>query len=161
ANTTMKNLTIANGATLNIGANDLTVTGSLDAGHTIVGSGGSVLLTGVGSIKGKVNASVFVNGSYALAGADTVSGNFTVGAGGLRQARFNSLAVGGNFGPTSTGYLSMPNAAGIIVGTGDVSFGGATESGNLTAGVIQLSGNFSQTGVATSFAAGVNHAVHF
>src|SRR5205807_726135 len=51
--------------------------------------------------------------------------------------------------------------AGIITATGNVSFGGGSETGLLSAGVIQLGGNFAQTGGTTSFIGSGTHQVQF
>jgi hypothetical protein len=139
-NTTVKDLYIATGATLSTGGFVLTVTGNLDAGTTITG-GGTVNLTGTGTMKGRVNGNVNVTGTYTVVGPDSVGGSLTVGgaAGSLTIGAFE-VKVDGHFSTATNGVLNMTTAGGILTVLGDVGFGGGTN--NLTNGIVQLNGNF-------------------
>lgn len=158
ANATFAKVTIAPTATLNLAGFTLTITGSLDAGTTITGAG-SVNLTGTGTMKGKVVSDVVVTGTYSLAGLDSIVGNLTVSSAGQITLAGNTLAVTGNLSVTGVGAINMTNVADVMFVDGNASFGGS--SGTMSAGVLVIRGNFTQTGAANSFAPTAGHVTQF
>ena len=154
ANTTVKSLVVATGATLTLGANTLTVTGSLDAGNTIVGTGGSVLLTGSGTVRGAINAPVVVTGTYTLTNGSSWGSDLTVNGSGALTLGGKALSVGGNFVTGGSGTVVMTAAADTLNVTGNATFSGGDETGKLTAGELVVSGNLVQSTTATSLVAG-------
>lgn len=149
---TVKSLVVAPGATLTLGANNLTLTGSLDAGSTITSTGGVVQLTGAGTLKGTVTGDVQVTGTYTLSGADTVGGVLTVDTGTLGFGA-NALSVIGSFVTQNGGRIAMTQAAARLVVGGNATFTGGDETGQLTLGELAVAGNFTQGATATSFVA--------
>jgi hypothetical protein len=79
-----------------------------------------------------------------LAGATTLSGNFTIDEGTLILGG-KVLTVAGTFNVSSQGTLTMTNGADQVVVSGNTQFAGQDETGLLTAGVLDLKGNFTQT----------------
>ena len=153
------------GATLTLTSAAVTLTdnGAFDATGGILGAGNVVMSAIVGRpIKGIVTAAnVTISSTYSLNAAFTVIGNVTIGTGGLLNVNGNVLTISGTFATTGTGILQMGSAADGMTVNGNVSFGGGSESGQLTNGLLTVTGNFVQTGGATSFAAGALHQVVF
>ena len=156
---TLTNLTIAPSASLSILANNVTITGNLDAGTTIIGGGGTVVLAGTGTLQGTVNAPVSVTGTYSTSGTTTLGSSLALsGAGSLYVLQQTNVA--GNFSTAGTATLSM---GGTLWVSGNATFGGGDESGKLTTGGLILLGNFTQTNAGTGreFNAGPSHTVLF
>ncbi|HKV76138.1 MAG TPA: hypothetical protein VJN95_16590 [Gemmatimonadales bacterium] len=83
--------------------------------------------------------------SSALVGAVDVQGG-TLELGGMR------LNVTRSFRTTGSGTLSMTNVSSLLVIGGDAVFAGGATSTTLSAGTIQVGGNFTQAGGALTFA---------
>ncbi len=81
----------------------------------------------------------------AFVGAVDVQGG-TLSIGGQR------LNVTNSFRTTGSGTLTMNNAAGLLVIGGDAVFTGGATSTSLTAGTLQVGGNFTQGGGPLTFA---------
>jgi hypothetical protein len=162
ANITVAGLTLAAGAQLNTNGFTVDITGNLDAGTTIIG-GGTVNLTGTGTMKGVVVGNVNVTGTYTVTAADSVNGNLTVGTGGaLTIGGAGLVGVSGNFSTTGTGTLAMSSGTSQLLVWGSASFGGGSETGLITDGLIQLAGNLSGTsGGRYQATAGGNANVRF
>ncbi|MBI2409006.1 MAG: hypothetical protein HYV19_11950, partial [Gemmatimonadetes bacterium] len=136
----------------------LTLTGSLDAGTTIVGSGSVVLSGASGTLKGVINQPVTVTGAaYALSGVTQINGSLTVSSTGMLTIGGQTLTLIGNFATSGGGRLAMTNAADVVSIKGNATFAGGSESGFLTAGTLSLTGNFTATG--TTFAASGSHTL--
>jgi hypothetical protein len=153
ANTTVKAIYIADGATLNTGGFTLTVTGNMSAGNTIVGH---VTLTGTGTMQGHVTGNVNVMGAYTVVGPDSVGGSLTVGGSGSLTIGAHAVGVGGHFSTATSGVLVMTSAGSVLRVAGDVGFGGGNST--LTDGLIYLKGNFLG---ASGFAPSGNHLTMF
>ena len=165
ATATINGITINAGATLTLtsGAVTLNDNGGLDATGGILGTG-AVVVNGLvpRSIRGTMAATTLtLFGVYTQNGTLAVVGNVLINSGGSLVMNGNVTTVTGNFSVAATGTLTMTNAADVLTVGGAVSFGGASESGLLTNGLITLSGNFFQTNTATSFAASGSHQVVF
>lgn len=153
---TVKSVTIASGATLALGTNGLTVSGSLANSGTISGSG-TITMTGTGQLRGAVPTAVTLSGSTTIADATTVSSMTVSGALNLGVAHLkvtNSIATSGS------GTITMAAAADSLTVTGNITFGGGSQTSKLTAGKILLAGNFTQSGTITdAFRASGSHEV--
>ena len=111
------NLSIASGATVNMGPQSLTVAGNLTTtsagGNYFTITSGTLQVNGTSSIQGNITAS--------LAGTITLTGAMTV-----NTANLTISTVGGpiTFGSTVTGFAGTENLT-VNAGAGLVSFGGA------------------------------------
>lgn len=158
-------LTIQPGATLTTNDISVTVNGSLDAGGTLVGCcGDNIEMAGTGTLRGNFDqvflnvlagAVVTLNGSAQLTNSDVqVTGTLILGG--------HTLDIGTGSISTSngTGLLTMTNAADLVI-AGAANFSGGDETGKLTSGLMNLSGDFNQFagGSPFSFAASGNHTV--
>ncbi|HEV8409967.1 MAG TPA: Ig-like domain-containing protein, partial [Gemmatimonadaceae bacterium] len=116
---------------------------------------GTVDLNGTGNVLGLIAQNVTVSGTYsatssvAATASMSVSGSLTLGG--------HTVSVGTTFATTGTGTVTMTNAADQMFVAGNATFGGGNETGLLTAGTLQLSGNFSQTTSPTAFVATAPH----
>ena len=83
--------------------------------------------------------------------------------GGRLTLAGHTLQVAGNFATSGTGLLAMQLAADSLIVTGNATFDGGSESGNLTNGNLVIGGNFTQahTSSTASFVAGANHRTVF
>ena len=167
ADTAVRALTLAAGATLDHEGVNLTVNGSVDVGlgGSISGAGGRLNLYGTGAhtLRGAIGAARIDGGTYALAGGTQVTGQLDVYNG--------DLAIGG-FGLVSTGSLyigingtmTMTDPAGVADFAGTVTFNGTSTAGRLTAGTLRVAGDFEQLSSSggpedLSFAASGGHIV--
>ncbi len=147
ANASINDLVVESGATLDIGAFDLTATGDVDAGATIVGSG-TVVLTGSGvTLQGTV-PNLVVNGDVTLAAQTFVTANATVsGATAQLDLGADDLTVGADFAVDSDALLWMTDPSNVLVVGGHATFDGASTASptsTLTGGVIRVAGDFTQ-----------------
>jgi hypothetical protein len=150
-------LVIANGAVVTLDTSTLAVQGDFTNAGTLSdpASTSTLAFKGAGrSLAGSAAAALAtITGSYTLTGALQatnlqIQGSLTLG--GHRADVSASLATGG------LGIVAMTNAADTLSVAGDVGFAGGNTTGDLTAGVLLVGGNFAQTSVVTgaSFAAG-------
>jgi len=92
----------------------------------------------------------------------TVPGDLEVSGTGAVSIPTGTHTVTGNFRTTGSGTLQMQSADGLFVVQGNVTFAGGSTSTLLTAGTLQLKGNFAQSGsTTTAFAPSGNHIVQF
>ncbi|MDH4132759.1 MAG: hypothetical protein OEV95_13240, partial [Gemmatimonadota bacterium] len=161
---TTRNLTVQSGVILNLQSSALNVNGDLSApsATSFISSGGALNLLGSGRTLGGTLGSalpVNVSGSYTLTGR-TVVGNLSVtGATGSLTVGGQTLAITGNLSTTGSGVITMTNVLDSVIVTGNATFGGGSESGLLTAGVLSVGGSFSQLagGSAARFEASGTH----
>ena len=109
--------------------------------------------TSINSLTCKENLT-FSGGSFTIAGASTIDGSLTI-SGGPLTVNGQSLTVGGDLTVTISDAagdgLIMTNAADSMTVAGNVTFtqvfndSFATSTGNFTAGVLKVRGNFTQT----------------
>jgi hypothetical protein len=90
-------------------------------------------------------------GSFTLGSPLNVGGSLLVSGGTLVTAG-HPVAVTQNFATSGSGVLQMQSSADSLGVGGNASFGGGSTTGLLTAGLIDLKGNFAQSGNASSFA---------
>jgi len=107
----------------------------------------------------------FFIGNLTLAGATTVLGNVTVTAssGSVTNLIVNGqdLIIGGDLRTQATGVLTMTNGADSVVVTGNATFSGGNLGGRLTAGALDLHGNFTQSINATVYRPSGSHRTIF
>ena len=143
-------LTVATGATLTNNST-ISLSGSLDAGTTITGSGSVILAGSTGSLKGTINQAVNVTGaSYTLNGATNITGPLTISGTGKLAIGGQTLTLTGNLATSGGGRLSMTSASDNVQVSGDATFAGGIENGFLGAGALSVSGNFTATGATFS-----------
>ncbi|MFN8647189.1 MAG: hypothetical protein U0104_10515, partial [Gemmatimonadales bacterium] len=117
----------------------VTVTGSPAAQVT----GTSFLSAGTSGAKITLNGDVIIGGTAAFFSPNTG----------------DKWTINGNLSTTGGGTLVMNNVADTIEVNGNVSFGGGDETTSLTAGILNVSGNFTQTGPGTTFIGSGSHTV--
>ncbi|MFQ5665123.1 MAG: Ig-like domain-containing protein [Candidatus Binatia bacterium] len=144
----------------------LTASGSISAA-TIVGDG-TVVLTGAGVSVGGVLPNLTVKGAASIATSTTLAGNLTVQGGAARLTLSGqTVTVDGTFSTQARGVLAMADPASVLRVHGDAIFAGGNTVGLLTAGVLEVAGDFSQPSFlngfsrAASFAASGSHTVVF
>lgn len=115
---------------------------------TVPGASDSVLIP-VTALTPSLSANVAVGAVHINGGTLTINGHT------LTIAR--SLTTSGN------GKLVMTNAGDVVIVGGNATFGGGSTNGFLTAGTIQIQGNFAQLALTStqSFAATFPHTVFF
>ena len=110
-------LTLAPGASIDSNGQTLTVTGNLDAGNTITGTGTVVLTPGNATLSGSVPNLIINGGSHTLSGPVTVNGNLNIA--GPASLALDSFAL------SVTGRLSGSNVP-TITGPGPMTVGDVT-----------------------------------
>ncbi|WKW13206.1 Ig-like domain-containing protein [Pseudogemmatithrix spongiicola] len=128
------------------------------------GVGGRIALVGnatPGSVGGYLDCELRVrSGTFSLAANTLVArdqllidstGTLAVGE------RTLTLGEGVDLVVADSGLLQMTDAAGSVQAAADVTFGGRGSAGALTAGSLDVAGNFTQTGSSEAFAASNSH----
>jgi len=167
ANAVVNDLTVETGANLDVYTFTLTSSGNVSAGNTIVGTTGTLIMNGAAKVLSGNIPNLTVSGTVSLAGSTTVTGNLNLSnatvAGGVLDTYGQTLTV------TGQGKLKMINPLDMVTVNGNVTFSGGTSTGLLTAGVLNVKGNFTQSGTYNgvaynhmgSFAASGTHKVVF
>lgn len=173
----VRGLTVANGATLTLSANDtLTATGNVVVNGTIAGSTpndssivlrmatpDNITLAAAGTIATKL---VIANGGVALVDSVRVTGDSTGGVavvGGLLNLNGNRMNVTGSFSTLTSGRLQMQLPGDSLVVDENIFFDGGDTEGFLTDGTIIAARDFVQQNSSgtNAFAATSNHLVRF
>ncbi|MBK6422569.1 MAG: hypothetical protein IPF77_10195 [Gemmatimonadetes bacterium] len=137
------------------------------------GSSGPLLLNGSsafwnpsGAVTVNGNPAAQVTGTSFLSGGTsgakvTLNGDVIIGgtAAFFSPNTGDKWTINGDLSTTGGGTLVMNNVADTIEVNGNVSFGGGDESASLVAGILNVSGNFSQTGAGTTFIGSGTHTV--
>jgi alpha-tubulin suppressor-like RCC1 family protein len=146
-------------------ASSITTGGMRSAGGMSIAGTFSPTLTeffGSGTVvqPGLAYQNVLVTGQVSLGGTTTFAGDLTINripnqpAGNLTLAG-RRLNVGGDFrtgvGSDASGLLTMQNAADTLAIADDATFAGSPLVGTLTAGVLLVSGDFSQAYVGSNW----------
>jgi alpha-tubulin suppressor-like RCC1 family protein len=153
-----KSLTVNSGATLDLNGINFQAAGNVFADGSIVGTSAVAIATAA-QIRGNL-PSLILSGPVAAAGTISASGNLTVtGPTGDFDVSGQAVLIGGNLTTQASALLTMTNPADLVQVTGNGAFGGGDETGRLTAGVLQVMGDFSQTSGSdpTSFLASGTH----
>ena len=107
------------------------------------------------SLPATINGNIGFQQGITLDAPLTVNGNIGV-AGGVLSTNAQRLVVNGDLGTAGTGSISMISAADTIVVTGEAAFGGGSTEGLVTAGRLELLGNFSATQPGSFVASGTH-----
>lgn len=149
---TIRNLTLEDGAVLQIGTYTLTVTGNLMAGNTIEGDSGETRLTGVGTTFSGTVSNLAVVGQAFLDGDATTTGYLNIEAQGSLGLTGFTLETLGDLsvvtGDSGTGLLLNNDEDELYVG-GTARFSTAAQGtygteGNFTAGTMSFRGDLIQ-----------------
>ena len=163
ANASVRNLIVQSGATVSVGNFTLTATGNVLANGAISGAG-VLQLTGTGASLVGTLRNVTVSGTAKCVGPVTIMGDLTVTNGGDLDVHGQTVTVSGNFSiPSfSSATLTMQEAASVLSVGGSVFVDGGDTQGRLTAGVLEVGGNFASGSLnAHAFAASGTHLVVF
>jgi fibronectin-binding autotransporter adhesin len=144
-----RTITVQNGVTLSIGGNAV-------LGGTIAGPG-TVAMTGSGGLVSGVFPNLTIAAPYTLGGTLephgtlSIMADLTVGA--------NSINLFGNLSVSGSGRLVMTVPAAQVNVFGNAAFNGPSTVGTLTAGMLGVTGDFTQSSTvsASSFAASGSH----
>jgi hypothetical protein len=162
---TVASFTMETGGTFDVGtSNRLTVTGTVDAATV---TNGTVAAVGAASnIKGSFAALTLGDGTprscrYTLTGTVSTTSNVQISSCGADVSN-QTLTINGTLSVTGTaseGRLSMHSASGKVTVAGAATFSGAATDTSLTAGTLEIAGNFTQSNTASvkSFAASGSH----
>jgi hypothetical protein len=149
-------------ATVNVSTFTLTASGSVRGG-TISGSGTLAMSGANVTLQGTVQ-NLRISGSTSLDGTTTATGNVTVINSGNLRINGQTADVTGTFSTSQTASLTMQDAADVLRIQGSATFGGGNTNGLLTAGRLEVGGNFSQPNffidtftTSTSFAPSGSH----
>ena len=160
ASTTVAGFSMDPTTTMSLGANALTVNGTINVQATgFSGATGSKLILGgaTGSLVGffAVDTMRFSGGTYSLSGSINVTGSLAVTSGTLNVN--NGVTLSGSLDVSGTGAINQ--TAGTIGVGANASFGG-TGSTAMTSGSLNVAGNFTSTGT-TIVAMNPPHGVTF
>ncbi|MFI5398533.1 MAG: carboxypeptidase regulatory-like domain-containing protein, partial [Candidatus Binatia bacterium] len=149
-------------ATLDTAGYTLTASGSVLGGS--IGGGGTVSLTAANASLSGTLPNVSVYGKVSCVGSTVVNGNLSISNNLIINGQ--TVTVSGNFSTGSGGVLTMQNPSDQLTVGGDATFAGGDTTGRLTAGTLEVGGNFSQPYVYAgttwaAFAASGTHTVVF
>jgi hypothetical protein len=103
--------------------------------------------------------------NFGFFASANILGSFTIDGGGSASLVDNIITVGGDFSTAGSGTLSMTQGEGgsTLDVAGNVTFGGGSTDGILTAGTLAVGGSFQQlsTNSSLSFAPSLNHTTRF
>lgn len=165
--------TIRGPGTFDLGANGLSVTGTVTvstlviAGPLTSGGGTYAVVTtvfagsGPQSIPGALvynNVTVTGTALFDQVSPVVIAGNLAIAGTGRADVENASVTVGGGLSTEGSGALSMIGTGSVSVG-GDATFNGGSTSGLLTSGTLAVAGRFGQSGNASSFASTGTHVV--
>ncbi|MHB1193224.1 MAG: beta strand repeat-containing protein, partial [Longimicrobiales bacterium] len=153
-------LTLEEGATLDIGSFDLTVSGDLVSGGVITGSG-TVAMSGTDAAIAGTVPNLLVTGSVTAVGDVTVTGDFTVdGSASSFDVGSETVAIDGDLSTDNGALLVMSDPAAVLDIEGDLLLGGGDTDGFLSDGIIYLSGELVTVSVSfKTFNPDGNHTV--
>jgi len=145
----------------------LTVRGDLEVSGGLTGADGLTLMRPIGiktlrapgTIEGKLQIGLGQGGVPGIAQLEDsvrVEGTAEVGGGVLRLNGHHFITQS-SFTTSVTGRLEMSSATDSLVVADYAVFSGGSTAGLLTAGVLDVGGNFSQYGSANSFQAEIGH----
>ncbi|HEU4763093.1 MAG TPA: Ig-like domain-containing protein, partial [Gemmatimonadales bacterium] len=122
----------------------------------------TILAGAPAALPDSIQSTVDVTGTLALAKALRVKGALLVTGSGVLQPSGHPLAVTGAFATANSARFVMTNAADSVDVGGAFTANGGSSTGDLTAGVLVLRGNFAQgASSGTGFAASGTHRTRF
>lgn len=161
ARATVAGLFVESGASLDTFGYTLTVTGPADVGGALRGAG-TLDIAGSGvRLRGSL-PNLTVRGAAAVSGATEITGRLAVlGTGANLDLAGQTVTVTGELLTAAGGTLTMQHPASLLRVGGKATFAGGSTAGLLTAGVLQVGGDFSQEvqpyGSDASYAASGSH----
>jgi uncharacterized protein YjdB len=156
---TVNDLLIDVGATLELAESQITVSGNLNAGETITGSG-QVVMTGDGTgVSGHVPA-LRITGDVALTGDLLVDGPFDIDGSTFTFREFFAN-VGQDFRTQNGAQLDMRDPAARLEVFGNTSLGSSGTAFVLTGGAMVFHGDFISNGTQAAFVSQADHRVEF
>lgn len=148
--TTVKALYVNSSASLTLSTSTLVINGNVVATGVVGGTGTIALASSTAAtVNGVFNGALTVTGPYSANAAVTAQGLIVGGASGLFDANGQVVTISGALQTLGSGKLQMTAAGSAVSVTGNASFGGASETGLLTAGTMSIGGNFTEAGGAT------------
>ncbi len=161
-NSAINNLTIQAGVTVDLDTTVLVIGGNLVNGGSITGLQGTAGVTLVGTgktMEGTIGVDVVIPGSYTLSGNTGALSLSVAGATGSLTLNGHQASTSAGFSTLNSGTVTMNNSADLLLVGGLALFAGGDESGKLTAGALQLAGDFTQIAATsqTSFAPSGTH----
>lgn len=144
-NVTVRNLVHESG-TIDLSTHVLSVTGNADSRGSYTGSGRVEMSGATGTVQGTF-ATLAISGVPAVitaAGPVTVTDSLYVSTSGVFDVGAHTVEVEGVFRTLNRGVLRMQDAAGVLRVAGRAHFGGGDMTGLLTAGTIEVAGDFIQ-----------------
>ncbi|MES2176378.1 MAG: Ig-like domain-containing protein [Gemmatimonadota bacterium] len=166
ATTSVGNLTIAGGATLNTGTFQLNVAGDVIAtGGSIAGAGSVYLCSGAHQVAGSLGSVVTdCSGTVNPSGSVTIA-QLTTQGGSVFNVGTASVMVSGNLSVLSGSRIKMTQAAGYLRVDGLANFNPANDIGDsyMTDGTLELRGNLQALNscCGQTFRAVGNHLTRF
>ncbi len=161
ANGAARNLTVASGVVVLVNGFTIDITGDLVSNAANPFSGGGTLqLSGtVKSVSGALGVGITLNitDSYLLAGR-TTAGSLLLNGNGNLVVNGQTIALAGTLNTSGNGVLTMTNAADSVIVGASANFGGGSETGLLSAGVLSVGNSITQgSGSAAGFDASGTH----
>jgi fibronectin-binding autotransporter adhesin len=115
---------------------------------------------GTGATLSGALPSVLVNGNVTVAGPTTICGNLVIAGSGQLNLSGQTVTVAGSLTTESSGRLLMQAAADRLTVGGNAAFNGTSVDGELSEGVLEVSGNFTMAdGSQSRFRANGAHQV--
>jgi hypothetical protein len=154
-NVSIADLTLASGATLDVGASQLALSGALRAtGATMSASGGHVYFCGGTHAFAGASVTMVVDCGATVnpEGAGTIAGGLTVQGGAVFDVGASTVSATGSLGVYGGARLKMTTAGGKLTvgGAADFDPGGDLGDTWLTDGVLELKGNLTATSACCS-----------
>lgn len=154
---TVPSITIADGATLDLGGGQLTVTGDVIAGATGIVAGELLVGGSSGALEGAFET-LEVLSDRTMTG-DVVAANVRIDGADLDVGGF-SLSTA-DLSVQGTGTLGMTDPNDVVDIENSAIFAGGNHTSRLTAGTLSIGGNLSVSGVAGAFVAFGTHSTVF
>lgn len=101
-----------------------------------------------------------ISADFTLPGGWTVNGDLTVD-GATATMPGTAVLLNQNLSVVNGGIFQMQNGQGTLSVVGNVDFAGGNHTGQLTAGILQLLGNFTASGSPFAFVGSGSHEIRF
>lgn len=156
-NVVMNNLFMADGSFMFTGTFEMAISGNATTTNAFLFGNGSFRMSGgTASLVGNT-PSLIVDGTITTSGATSIGGNVTIENAG-RLVVASAVTVNGGFNIDPGGHLSMNAIGSSLAISGDAFFNGANMGDtDLTAGLLDVKGNFTATGGTQAFRAAGTH----
>ncbi len=135
----------------------LSVTGAYSVTNTILNGSGPLTIPALAY----TNLDVTGTAQFAASSTQNISGNLKITGTGSLKSNASTVTVTGDFQTLNTAVYEMSCVSDLLTVQGDIVFGGGDAAGLLSAGTINVKGDFTQSGDVESFHAGSSHTVDF